>query len=224
VGDACELHLQELVGLEAPPENHRCLRCNEEFALYRCLDCCNGQRLLCVQCCILLHQHLPFHSIQRWNGSFFASDDLQNLGLSLHLGHGGAACRHFALGGRSGDLEPGSLEEGQVDEDELDQGLLKPLQGENVIVFITTSGIYRRSVQKCMCPSAPALHIQLFQMRLFPATLKKPSTAFTFAVLDQFYIEAMECKTSALQFYSKLQRMTNNSFPHSVPVRISTLT
>jgi hypothetical protein len=57
-------------------------------------------------------------------------------------------------------------------------------------------------------------------MRFFPATLKRPSTVFTFGVLDQFHVEAMECKTAARNFYSKLQRMTNNSNPFSVPVSV----
>ncbi|KAI6017499.1 hypothetical protein EDC04DRAFT_2870101 [Pisolithus marmoratus] len=45
-----------------------------------------------------------------------------------------------------------------------------------------------------------------------------PKTAFTFAVLDHFLIDALECKTSAMSFYQKLKRFTNNAFPERVPV------
>ncbi|KAI6041972.1 hypothetical protein EDC04DRAFT_2601277 [Pisolithus marmoratus] len=51
------------------------------------------------------------------------------------------------------------------------------------------------------------------RQRLFPASISKPKTAFTFAVLDHFLIDALECKTSAMSFYQKLKRFTNNAFP-----------
>ncbi|KAI6101699.1 hypothetical protein EDD16DRAFT_1525810 [Pisolithus croceorrhizus] len=49
--------------------------------------------------------------------------------------------------------------------------------------------------------------------RLFPASISKPKTAFTFDVLDHFLIDALEYKTSAMSFYQKLKRFTNNAFP-----------
>ncbi|KAI6008512.1 hypothetical protein EDC04DRAFT_2610915 [Pisolithus marmoratus] len=51
------------------------------------------------------------------------------------------------------------------------------------------------------------------RQRLFPASISKPKTAFTFTVLDHFLIDALECKTSAMSFYQKLKRFTNNAFP-----------
>ncbi|KAI6105150.1 hypothetical protein EDD16DRAFT_1695749 [Pisolithus croceorrhizus] len=55
--------------------------------------------------------------------------------------------------------------------------------------------------------------------RLFPASISKPKTAFTFDVLDHFLIDALECKTSAMSFYQKLRMFTNNAFPERVPDR-----
>ncbi|KAI6102310.1 hypothetical protein EV401DRAFT_1893973 [Pisolithus croceorrhizus] len=51
------------------------------------------------------------------------------------------------------------------------------------------------------------------RQRLFPASISKPKTAFTFDVLDHFLVHALECKTSAMSFYQKLKRFTNNAFP-----------
>ncbi|KAI6041138.1 hypothetical protein EDC04DRAFT_2601888 [Pisolithus marmoratus] len=51
------------------------------------------------------------------------------------------------------------------------------------------------------------------RQRLFPASISKPKTAFTFSVLDHFLIDALECKTSAMSFYQKLKRFTNNALP-----------
>ena len=61
-------------------------------------------------------------------------------------------------------------------------------------------------------------HLQLLRCRLFPSTTMKPQTAFTFDVLDQFLMDELECKTSASSFYSKLRRLTNSTFPDSLPV------
>ncbi|KAI6009701.1 hypothetical protein EDC04DRAFT_2871369 [Pisolithus marmoratus] len=49
--------------------------------------------------------------------------------------------------------------------------------------------------------------------------ISKPKTAFTFDVLNHFLIDALECKSSAVSFYQKLKRFTNNAFPDKVPDR-----
>jgi hypothetical protein len=41
---------------------------------------------------------------------------------------------------------------------------------------------------------------------------------FTFRVLNDFLIDNLECSTSAMNYYSKLRRMTSSMFPHLVPV------
>ncbi|KDQ52137.1 hypothetical protein JAAARDRAFT_139229, partial [Jaapia argillacea MUCL 33604] len=50
-------------------------------------------------------------------------------------------------------------------------------------------------------------------------SFKSPKTAFTFGVLDHFHIDAVECKTAVLNFYSKLRRITDNAFPDRFPDR-----
>jgi hypothetical protein len=55
-------------------------------------------------------------------------------------------------------------------------------------------------------------------MGMFPASFNRPKTAFTFAVLDDFLLDNLECGTSAMNYYSKLRRMTSSVFPHLVPV------
>ncbi|KIN96391.1 hypothetical protein M404DRAFT_33276 [Pisolithus tinctorius Marx 270] len=52
---------------------------------------------------------------------------------------------------------------------------------------------------------------------LFLATTKAPRTAFTFQVLDDFIRDNVECGTSTMNYYSKLQRVTSSAFPHLVP-------
>jgi hypothetical protein len=86
------------------------------------------------------------------------------------------------------------------------------------MVIVTSNGVYRRRIRWCRCPGGPDNHIQLLQLRLFSASINRPSTAFTFELLDHFHIDAMECKTAALNFFAKLRRTTNGAFPASVPV------
>jgi hypothetical protein len=90
---------------------------------------------------------------------------------------------------------------------------------EDIITVTHTNGIYQRRIRWCLCPDAPARDIQLLRMGLYPATAKRPSSAFTFQLLDYFYIDSMECKTSANNFYNKLRRLSCNAFPDTLPVR-----
>ena len=59
---------------------------------------------------------------------------------------------------------------------------------------------------------------QLIQFGMFPSSYKQIETAFTFSVLDDFLTDNLECKTTAQQYYSKLQSITNCMFPGSVTV------
>ena len=195
--------------------------CSCSSAPYRCLDCSVGQRLFCHDCCLQQHKSLPFHHLKRWNGTFFDWQDLGDLGSVIYLGHDGIPCPGHVS---QETLDDAHLwDEEDADEEVSDEELLlgmddSPVLNRDGIIFVDQTGIYKRRVQWCICPNAPPFHIQLLRMRFFPASLKRPLTAFTFDVLDQFNVEAMECKTAARNFYSKLQRMTNNSNPFSVPV------
>ncbi|KAG1841518.1 hypothetical protein F4604DRAFT_1884906 [Suillus subluteus] len=60
-------------------------------------------------------------------------------------------------------------------------------------------------------------HLHLLKARLFPASITRPQSAFTFDILDNFLIDALECKTSAMSFYQKLRHFSNNAFPHKIP-------
>ncbi|KAI6010225.1 hypothetical protein EDC04DRAFT_2871263 [Pisolithus marmoratus] len=85
---------------------------------------------------------------------------------------------------------------------------------------VHTQGIFSHEVSVCNCPgSNPSdWYLDLLRQRLFPASISKPKTAFTFDVLDHFLIDAFECKTSAMSFYQELKRFTDNAFPERVPV------
>ncbi|KAG5635468.1 hypothetical protein H0H81_011141 [Sphagnurus paluster] len=53
-------------------------------------------------------------------------------------------------------------------------------------------------------------------MGLFPATVRRPTTAFTFQVLKQFHLHHLESKESTYDFIGALRRLTDNVFAHQV--------
>ncbi|KAJ7245591.1 hypothetical protein C8J57DRAFT_1082308 [Mycena rebaudengoi] len=54
---------------------------------HRCIDCIGGGQLLCGPCLVRRHRQLPLHRIQFWNGEYFATRTLRQLGLRMQLGH-----------------------------------------------------------------------------------------------------------------------------------------
>ena len=177
---------------------------------------------------------MPFHSIEKWTGQFFKKTSLHAEGFIFHLGHGGLCCPKNvtspateAKAAEDGEgLEQTDVEEVRDEEDEepeeadeeleeAEEVLLEGWEPKNkkTLILIDISGVYQLIVSWCCCPNAPDQATQLFQHRLFPASTIKPSTAFTFGVLEYFHIDAVECKTSASNFSSKLWRLTDFSNP-----------
>jgi hypothetical protein len=171
------------------------------------------------------HQDLPFHRIEKWNGKFFSKTTLFKHGYVLHLGHRGQKCPSiFALDDEWVDTDDGRQDVHGVDllHDETLDSNMGGLQ-DGVVDVVHTTGVFRNRIRWCQCEGEPAKDVQLFQMQLFPASHHRPQTAFTFDALDYFYTDAMECKTSASSFIKKVSRLTNNAFPHLVPVCSSIL-
>lgn len=90
--------------------------------------------------------------------------------------------------------------------------------GSKLVCVVHSTGVYHRSIRYCKCPGSSGYPLQLLSIHFFPSSFKTPETVFTFDVLDHFYIDAMECKTSAGSFFTKLRRLTSNAFPEQVPV------
>ncbi|KAG1884252.1 hypothetical protein F4604DRAFT_1878716 [Suillus subluteus] len=210
-----ESYLHHLLDREAPPEDRRCFICNQD-GVYKCQDCL-GEPLYCTGCCRSQHHHNPFHWISQWNGQFFEQSCLTQVGLIIHLGHDGKQCPALA--------DRWDLFEGDEHEDQLEPEDLPFVSGpefqpkENTMVIIDKSGVHRLEIQCYDCPNALSPDIQMFRHGFFPASFNRPKTAFTFRVLDDFLLDNLECGTSAMNYYSKLRRMTSSMFPHLVPDR-----
>jgi hypothetical protein len=178
---------------------------------------CFGPTWFCQVCCVREHKRNPFHHIRHWTGSHFTRITLLDLGFICHLGHNGEPCP--AASGWELD---------HMDIDENDPTLVVEDESESEderMVFVDHSGVHKHRVRWCACRVKPQRDILLLKMNLFPASLSEPRTAFTFRGLEYFHIDSMECRTSAANYYNKLRRITNPTFPTTVPVSIiSTLT
>ena len=96
--------------------------------------------------------------------------------------------------------------------------------GNAMLTVIDRSGIFEMEIVFCICSDDHEDNRMecLLAMGLFPATFKSIRTVFTFTVLDDFLKDNLECKTTAQQYYAKLQSMTSKMFPDLVPVRLHT--
>ncbi|KAG1903601.1 uncharacterized protein F5891DRAFT_1127066 [Suillus fuscotomentosus] len=207
-----ESYLHHLLNREAPPEDRRCIICQQD-GVYKCQDCL-GEPLYCMGCCRSQHRSNPFHWISQWNGRFFERSCLAHVGLIIYLGHDGKQC-------------PAVTDRWDLFEEDEPEDLLEPEDlpfvsrpefqpKENTMVIVDKSGVHRLEVRCCECPNAMSPDIQMFRHGFFPASFNRPKTVFTFRVLNDFLLDSLECGTSAMNYYSKLRRMTSSMFPHLV--------
>lgn len=223
-------YLKELIDLEAMPQVS--CGCENQEDLLVCSDCFLRE-VSCRKCCLEKHRYLPFHRVRHWSGKFFTASSLYAQGHVLYLGHGGKPCPvnegeaiphddSFVENRNLVSEEDFSREEEVVEEleqsTEADQSWMDEKVLESTLVIVHTTGVFQHRVRWCTCSGCPKRHLQLLQTSLYPASMRRPKTVFTFDVLDHSTADAMECKTPAQSFYRKLRRLTNNAFPHQVPV------
>jgi hypothetical protein len=211
--------LFEIVAREAPSSPIFCATCQgEEGPFYRCKDCLMGT-MLCRKCCVSDHARLPFHTIQKWNGDWFERTTLHDIGYILKIGHLGEGCPNF----RKERLQEMEWDKGRKEGGEgspnLNESSTAPVTPCNFTV-VDIGGVYTHTVEWCICQGAPARWLQLLRMGLYPASITKPATAFTFRVLEYYQLDALECQTSASAFTAKLKRLTNKHHPKDVPVSL----
>jgi hypothetical protein len=87
-----------------------------------------------------------------------------------------------------------------------------------MLTIIDRNGVFEHEAVFCVCSDDDIKDELLLHSGLFPATFKSIKTVFTFSVLDDFLRDNLECKTTAQQYYSKLQSITSKRFPNLVPV------
>ncbi|KAH9022866.1 hypothetical protein EDB84DRAFT_1589486 [Lactarius hengduanensis] len=217
--------LLEMEGLTRAP---KCSMCTSSMQI-KCSDCIGGN-YFCKDCCLQTHIRSPFHRMARWAGSHFAPISLASLGFKLCFGHDGKPCpltvEHWQQKSHSQvseDMQGISDTLFDFAGDVLDPSEGNPRRtrtaklGNPLLTVVNQTGVFDMEVLFCVCPNAGPNDEQLLQAGILPSTFRQIETAFTFSVLDDFLADNLECKTTAQQYYSKLQGITNWMFPDRVP-------
>ncbi|KAF8995350.1 hypothetical protein BDZ89DRAFT_905700, partial [Hymenopellis radicata] len=126
-------------------------------AQYRCCDnSCFGLGLVCQDCIVDHHEHLPLHWIEVWNNNYYESVTLRELGLSVTVGHAhGGGCPHQYTTTKE-------------------------------FTVLHTNGIHGVDVGFCGCYGAdPEPRNLLLQAVWYPSTPLSPEMGITFELLRQ---------------------------------------
>ncbi|KAH9035584.1 hypothetical protein EDB84DRAFT_1269414 [Lactarius hengduanensis] len=239
-------YLHVLLEMEGRGRSDKCSMCNKTPDL-KCPDCF-GPLLFCRECCLEAHRNLPFHRPLQWNATHYTPVTLHSLGFALCVGHGGAPCPQTVEvqepADNAGQLptpretpEPEGLSTNPDISDRLfdpidmslgsndsDSGRVRTADSGNpLFTVVDRSGIFDMEIVFCVCSGTDNTGEQLLQAGLFPSTFKQIETLFTFSVLEDFITDNLECKTTAQQYYSKLQSMTSKMFPNNVQYRYKQL-
>jgi hypothetical protein len=90
--------------------------------------------------------------------------------------------------------------------------------GNEFLTIIHTNGFHSLPVVWCACSDhLNDRDVQLLHLRLYPASFLHIKMAFTFACLDDFRFESLECKSSHYQYHNKLRRLTSRIYPDAAP-------
>jgi CxC2 like cysteine cluster associated with KDZ transposases len=218
------LYLDVLLESEASPTTV-CTTCKLSIPtsseIWRCKDCFS-RPLYCRSCCKAAHARDPFHRVEIWNSTHFTPSWLWRTGLSLSLcPRGACSALHTTPAYVSGIPDADDSTFGA-------QPGFRMNEDMRTLVVVHTNGIHHILVNFCSCSAAPTSEeptpddIQLLRVGLYPASHLDIRTAFTFAVLDDYLLDNLECYTSAFHFFSKLARLTNEVFPRKVKVILQT--
>jgi len=74
------------------------------------------------------------------------------------------------------------------------------------------NGVHHIALVTCHCQGADLMYTQLL-----PTTFTLYKTLFIIAVLDDYRLSNLECKTSAFHYFQKLHRMTCPTAPATMP-------
>ncbi|KAG8939355.1 hypothetical protein FRC04_006635 [Tulasnella sp. 424] len=161
---------------------------------YCCCDCVGGYSF-CEECIVSIHDTMPFHRVERWNGLFFEpqAPTTPQIHQLMYLGHNGSRC---------------------------DAGYAaahwkRPVTSTLTVLHV--NGYHKLQVQYCNCIGSPEPYLQLLRAGLFPATHARPSTAFTFQLLKHFQRFNLASKTAAYDYHKALLHLTDNVLPQSIP-------
>ncbi|KAF8913329.1 hypothetical protein CPB85DRAFT_1219841 [Mucidula mucida] len=160
-----------------------------------CFDCSYFEPC-CSDCFLESHRNCPTHWAHRWKGQSFDKVDISELGYVFTFSHA-----HGAQRCPNGDY-----------------GDKKPLN----FILVDTNGVHQTKAVFCACANhgkPEDRFTELLHCRIFPATVARPETGFTFGLLEDFHLQTLTSKKSPYDYIAAIRRKTCNAGPdlHEVP-------
>lgn len=200
--------LAALMQAEAPIEGRHCSDCGKADSAYRCKDCF-GTPAFCKSCCQSSHRRHPMHKIQVWNKNHYGPCDLNDIGFVIELGHHGSPCLSCPQDENSSPSPVEAMDDQENEWVDID---------DKEMVVVGLQGVTKRRVRWCRCPNAATKEMQLLEVGMMPLTAKRTGTVFMFDVLEDFHMSRLECNTTAMNYFQKLRRLTDNALQKEVSV------
>lgn len=178
---------------EKVPKTMRCEHCSKHVAcLYRCTDCLQSPTT-CKTCVIKTHIRLPFHILSKCDSAqrFWSKCTLDDLGATVHLGHGGEACPY-----------------------ELNARPMTVIHERGIYAV----HVYFCGCSSLGKPRATDT-AQLIRAGLWPSSWTQPRTAFSFSLMRQFHLLSVHAHVNPYDYFAHLARRTDDTFPGDCQVR-----
>jgi hypothetical protein len=99
-----------------------------------------------------------------------------------------------------------------------------PQAGNKDFAVIHNNGIHGVALDYCGCRDETIVgsrRQQLLRRSWYPATHKEPKTCATFVALETFHIMTLQGKVTTYDYYSGLEKLTDNTGLVKVRVRIA---
>ncbi|KAF6764485.1 hypothetical protein DFP72DRAFT_799713 [Ephemerocybe angulata] len=185
--------LDYILDSESDPEIGDLCACGEGISTCCCRDC-TFYRPTCAPCFVKSHLGSnPFHWAEVWNGTHFERHDISEVvpGTVVTVGHTtdrGKQCPYADYS--------------------------KPLE----FILTCLNGTHRTKVVFCECKASTVKRYDhLMSMEIFPSTLSRPESGFTFTLLRDFHLQTLTSKKSSYDYMEAIRCKTNNAFPQNVP-------
>lgn len=109
------------------------------------------------------------------------------------------------------DEQPDDVEDDdEMISDEPEEQLRSDMFGSPFVRLVHTNGIHYICLVTCECNQRTS-HIDMMYAGFMPTTFAQYRTVFSTAVLDDYQLSNLECKSSISQYWQKLCRQTDSS-------------
>ncbi|KZV59865.1 hypothetical protein PENSPDRAFT_719810 [Peniophora sp. CONT] len=153
---------------------------------------CRQYAVSCEVCWLKAHKNAPTHWPQVWDyqARYFVPHDI------CHLRDEHDVCASVNLG-HGGDACPHATSTVEF-------------------TIVDLNGVHSTRMRFCVCINAGDRVAQLMKAGFFPATVREPSTVFSFDVMKDFHMHHLESKKAAYDYIGAIVRLTDNVFTADV--------